>query len=84
MQNRTVKHRAHQNTALRQTQMEQTRAIFGMVYLQRVLQDQHHGRLDDWRDPVANACALRTRAARAVKALVHRGQHHGIYNSRMT
>jgi hypothetical protein len=53
---------------LRQAQLQQTGAVFGMADFQRVLQDEHLGGMRNRGHPLADAGALGTLAGRANRA----------------
>ena len=59
-----VKYFAAKQPAVRQAQVQQARTALGVVYLQRVLQDQHFHLVLNTADPATNAGVLRAQAVR--------------------
>ena len=58
----------HDQAAVRQAEVQQAGTSFGLLYLQRVLQNQHLHRVSGGHDPAANAGAERAQARGALGA----------------
>src|SRR4051794_16127222 len=69
---------AYCQTAVPQAQVQQARTALGIRDFQGVLQDQHLDGGVDWRNPAADAGALRAQAALATSAANRRRFTHGL------